>query len=543
MHCWSQLSTKNHSNIFHFFLLPPEIRRLILRLISVQKDLALFTATCKQLRQHYNSETWALCLLTAFGSQSVLERDEVYNTVDSAGINTMDVLHELIFKRKANIHVKRPNPRDLALVKAFEEVGGADIRAEDDRPLQEAARGCRFTAPVVRYLLRKGADVHAQDDAALRDASWRGSAEVVGILLHAGANVRAENDAALRGASGARHAGVVRILVDAGADVHANNDAALRQVVRERLWRKPVNVKLETVRVLLDAGADVHAKNNTTLLHASLNGFADVVRLLVEAGADVHARNDIALRCTVGSGHLGVVQVLLDGGANVRAEAEASHEAPLHYDLRNLWCSELWNEMMGFLPALDSEGVMHAYDHAALVPASAKGHVEIVRVLLAAGSDVHAKNDAALRLASINGNVEVVRVLLDAGADVHADNDGALGYASAKGHVEVVRILLDAEADVYGRNDAALCYASVYGYGDVVRVLLDAGADVYAENNAALVNAAKRGHVEVVRTLLDAGADAQAVEGLLVDLVESQNRQVEIVNALAQVGLMVDRSG
>ncbi len=76
-----------------------------------------------------------------------------------------------------------------------------------------------------------------------------------------------------------------------------------------------------------------------------------------------------------------------------------------------------------------------------LIEASRKGYVSVVRVLLAAGTDVHARNDEALCLASNRGHVEVVLALLAAGADIHAEDNEALHLASRYGHVEVVQLL------------------------------------------------------------------------------------------------------
>ena len=62
------------------------------------------------------------------------------------------------------------------------------------------------------------------------------------------------------------------------------------------------------------------------------------------------------------------------------------------------------------------------YGATALINASDKGHVEVVRALLAAGAGVDVANNdgrTALMLASANGHVKVVRALLAAGANKH----------------------------------------------------------------------------------------------------------------------------
>ena len=58
-----------------------------------------------------------------------------------------------------------------------------------------------------------------------------------------------------------------------------------------------------------------------------------------------------------------------------------------------------------------------------------------------------------LQLASKNGHVEVVKLLLAAGADVHADDDYALRRASEEGQVEVVKLLLAAGANKNKKNN------------------------------------------------------------------------------------------
>ncbi|KAF8462145.1 hypothetical protein BDZ91DRAFT_646409, partial [Kalaharituber pfeilii] len=56
----------------------------------------------------------------------------------------------------------------------------------------------------------------------------------------------------------------------------------------------------------------------------------------------------------------------------------------------------------------------------ALQETSSNGHIEIVKLLLAAGADVNAEgglSNTALRGASSNGYIEIVKLLLAAGAD------------------------------------------------------------------------------------------------------------------------------
>ncbi|KAJ1476881.1 hypothetical protein T484DRAFT_2023963 [Baffinella frigidus] len=81
---------------------------------------------------------------------------------------------------------------------------------------------------------------------------------------------------------------------------------------------------------------------------------------------------------------------------------------------------------------IDSEGV----NSTAMHRAAAKGHLYIVRALIAAGADVDAKDvfrETPLRLAALNAHDEILRVLLAAGADPAIANvDGMTALDTAK---------------------------------------------------------------------------------------------------------------
>ena len=128
------------------------------------------------------------------------------------------------------------------------------------------------------------------------------------------------------------------------------------------------------------------------------------------------------------------------------------------------------------------------------------------------GTDVEAKNDnglTALMLASSKGHLEIVRLLIEAGANVNAKRDDwtALMSASRNGHAQVVRLLVDAGADVNTKGSdgwTPLMLASWEGHLEVVRLLVDAGADVNTKGSdgwTALMWASLKGHLEVVRLL------------------------------------------
>lgn len=171
------------------------------------------------------------------------------------------------------------------------------------------------------------------------------------------------------------------------------------------------------------------------------------------------------------------------------------------------------------------------------------GHVAVVELLVAAGSDVQRTNPeerTPLEYAAHEGYPKIIEVLLRAGAScggarVEAlrkaaqersaqrqriakwakDKSGeALFYAAAKGETTEVQRLLRAGTNPNGvtkdQQHVALSAAAGWGHIGIVRLLLAAGAEVnLREENGetALYSAVSRDHYEIVELLLAAGAD------------------------------------
>jgi ankyrin repeat protein len=126
-------------------------------------------------------------------------------------------------------------------------------------------------------------------------------------------------------------------------------------------------------------------------------------------------------------------------------------------------------------------------DKTPLYAASEKGHLEVVRELLARGAAVDAAiygGWTPLLVAILKGHLEIVRELLARGASVDAAMNGGatpLYVASQMGHLEVVRELLERGAAVdaaYDGDYTPLLIASAYGHFEIVSELLAAGAKV-----------------------------------------------------------------
>ena len=145
--------------------------------------------------------------------------------------------------------------------------------------------------------------------------------------------------------------------------------------------------------------------------------------------------------------------------------------------------------------------------------------LEIVQLLLSAGSDVNAKNRygvAPLSLAANNGSASMVKSLLDRGAfanTVMAEDESVLMTAARAGVEEVVNLLISAGANVNARESwrgqTALMWAAAEGNLEVLELLVSEGADVSARSDKGftpLLFAAREGETSVVHSLIKNGA-------------------------------------
>ena len=183
-----------------------------------------------------------------------------------------------------------------------------------------------------------------------------------------------------------------------------------RQEVAGELLRACRQGNVEAVRLLVGAGADLDERGRscfdggeTALVRASASGHAEIVRLLVDAGADKDVKctsGDTALILASTNGHVEIVRLLVEAGA-------IKHER-------------------GFR------------DHTALTEAADAGHVEVVQVLLGAGAIMGWRN--------LSGEGALERYLASCRHRID-DYDAALIRASANGHVEIAHLLVEAGAN------------------------------------------------------------------------------------------------
>jgi ankyrin repeat protein len=151
-----------------------------------------------------------------------------------------------------------------------------------------------------------------------------------------------------------------------------------------------------------------------------------------------------------------------------------------------------------------------------------------------------------LAYAARNGHVEVVRVLLEAGTNLErgsASGWTALHEAARQKHLEVCRLLLDWGANVDPLNDSRdtpLHLAVRHGHLSVVNLLAESGAGLGLKNvngHTALHDAARSGNLSVVKLLVERGADVRLKndKGQTASDVARWEEKIEVAEWLEKV--------
>ena len=348
---------------------------------------------------------------------------------------------------------------------------GAAAAARRDAPLIAAVKAADVDA-VRALIVDRGVDVNqaAPDGAtALHWAVHRNDAALVDLLLAAGAGV-----------STANRYGVQPISLAA-----ENGDAGI-------------------LEALLAAGADPNAAlpgGETVLMTAARTGDAEAVRVLLVRGADPNLRDGFrgqtALMWAAARNNASAVHALAELGADVRAKTGTVARAPL-------------GNRLFYAPPPTG--------FTALLFAARGGHVEAVRVLLAAGANVDdtlSDGQSALVVAVANANWELAGYLLDRGAD---PNLAGAGWNALHQLVRTRRMNT-------GFGFPGPIPSGSVDSIDVLKKMIAAGGDVNARMTANGMKdgqrnrlnrlgatpfflAAKVTDTEALRVLVDAGADA-----------------------------------
>ncbi|KAL8881935.1 MAG: hypothetical protein Q9198_000968 [Flavoplaca austrocitrina] len=192
------------------------------------------------------------------------------------------------------------------------------------------------------------------------------------------------------------------------------------------------------------------------------------------------------------------------------------------------------------------------YDGESVSYSAINGHAdeELIRILLAEGSDVNARMErtpfaTALQLAVSRRHEPAIRVLLQYGVDVNAQGGGEHQFGSPGGpalfvacldkHTGIARLLLEHGADVNGNGEIGTpLMAALFNHGDaeeLVELLLEYGANVNATTKGvgtALELAISEHPEAVMDRLPKAGADPNLTP-------EGQNSLIGTVIATSNV--------
>ena len=342
-------------------------------------------------------------------------------------------------------------------------------------------------------------------------------------------NGPAEGESPLYTAAGAGRLRVAMFLLDNGANVN-----------KLSAGRTPLHNAVQfghkaMVELLLQRGANVDAKDGTggTALHlAAQSGFLSIAEVLLKNKADLNARNSKSngeqtpLHLAVGGGHRVMSEFLVDHGADVNAP-DASGQTPSFVAVAR-GHSELLARLLvlGAKPdVLDNQG------RTALSYAAA-GHLESVKVLLAAKADPNAgRSDLPLPRAIHSRSPAIAELLLRADADPNriaavssrlnprtgrqlpSYLGNPLDAAIDEGDAGLVKLLLQFKADPNGSTSKMPFVVRVARSPALLQPLLDAGADPNAaqpesEGGAtALHLAAGAPNRESAKLLLEHGAN------------------------------------
>ena len=192
------------------------------------------------------------------------------------------------------------------------------------------------------------------------------------------------------------------------------------------------------------------------LLQATQRGDKEAVLKLLQEGADINVR-DVQGRTSVMIAtyqhNTDIVRTLLQKGADINIRDNNKENPLLHAGAQG------WLDILGLaIEANADTRLTNRFGGISIIPASERGHVEVVRELLTR-TDInvnHVNNlgwtallEAIILSNGDKAHQQIVQLLVDHGADVDlADKDGVtpLQHARERRFTEIERILLQAGA-------------------------------------------------------------------------------------------------
>lgn len=299
----------------------------------------------------------------------------------------------------------------------------------------------------------------------------------------------------------------------------------------------------------IDISERIHRK--TPLMYACKSGHVDVVRQLLDLGASVNASSlsgETPIFVAIAEDRKEIVGLLLS-----RPELQINTGNPEQLDRTALLLAVRLGNLNITQKLLKIPGIdVNKQDvdgYTALSIACAKGHSEIVRILLEqqdvnTNLTTHVAGLSALMLAVSQEDTTTVRLLLDCGADPHCrDNNGGSAVAQAveRGSILAIKIMLEHHIDLRTMDDegrSLIHLAAMKGHTDVIRILSERGLQLNCQDivgSTPLHEASRHGKIEAADALLNLGADQSIKDhdGNLAIEVAWQYWKTEVVNLLA----------
>jgi ankyrin repeat protein len=317
-------------------------------------------------------------------------------------------------------------------------------------------------------------------ETLVADAAERGDLTAVRALVARGADVnarRVDGTTALHAAVQADRLDLVTTLLEAGA-----SPAAADRYGVTPLYLASLNGSAGVIARLLDAGVDPDTADptgETALMTAARTGVPEAMRVLLDRGARVDAREpefqQTALMIAAREGHAAAVRLLLERKADPNAQTRKGPTPNFVPPCKGTGCgSEGVGINRGGVPdrgrRLEAKGGMTP-----LLYAARDGHVDVARLLVAAGADVELPDANGIRpllTAALNNQLEVARFLVDARADVNADD--FWGRSPLWAAVDYRNLDMN-NRDADSPTDNGVDRAPVL---ELIRLLLDKGANV-----------------------------------------------------------------
>lgn len=333
---------------------------------------------------------------------------------------------------------------------------GADANAigcDGDTPVLCACRAGHTR--IVEYLLNCGALLTHNDrgESPMYAAAAGGHVAVVRLLLGLDSvhQVTKEGESPLGVAARLGHIDVVRELLRHPVQVRNTDHSGATPLLWVCRWTAvPASATLNVARILVRRGADTNALEFATgespLLAAARYGSVDLVHFLLSSGASVgHAnvKQESPLLVAAQLGEPAHVSVMLSFNANVDA-SDGNGNTPLMHAIA---CrhGHVVDQLLGNANLLvtNNDGVTLL-----MVAAKYDALPVVVAVLEKEQAPLNAVDmhgDTALIVASRRDNLKVVRRLIKAGADVDVRNNNgetALQVAARYGHAKMCALLV-----------------------------------------------------------------------------------------------------